>query len=392
MNKRVYFLMIVSFVVGMVELIIGGILDLMAEDLGVSLSKVSLLITIFALIFAVGSPVLLIMTAKIERKRLMLLSLCVFLAGNLVTVFSWTYSVVFIGRVISALSGALLIILCLTIAPSIVQPHYRGRAIGIVSMGVSASIVLGLPIGLILGNAFGWRAPFVLITLLTVLSMAGVFFLMGRVEPKPSHPIGEQLATLKDRKIFFGQAITFLFMTGHMTLYAFLTPFAESTLGIDGSWISIIYLFFGAAAVSGGGVGGTLSDKIGPKRTIIMTTVSMIVILFVIPFTTFSLPVFLVMLLIWGVVSWMLAPATQSNLMILSPETSDIQQSLNNSALHLGIAFGSFIGGLVIDYASVEHNPTIGAVFVILSVGAAFLSMYGQTHSARKEADTKAHS
>ncbi len=205
MNKQVYFLTIVAFVVGMVELIIGGILDLMAADLNVGLGKVGFLITIFSLIFAIGSPVLLILTAAIERKRLMLMSLAVFLTGNIITVFSPGYAAVFIGRIILALSGALLIILCLTIAPSIVHPKYRGRAIGIVSMGVSASIVLGLPVGLFLGNAFGWRAPFVMITFLTILSTAGVFILMDRVEPKPSSPLKMQLATLKNRKIFLGR-------------------------------------------------------------------------------------------------------------------------------------------------------------------------------------------
>src|SRR5699024_5612082 len=319
MNKRVYFLMVVAFVVGMVELIIGGILDLMAADLNVSLGKVGLLITIFSFIFAIGSPILLILTSNIERKRLTLVSLGVFLVGNLVTVFSPTYSVVFIGRVISALSGALLIILCLTIAPSIVEHKYRGRAIGIVSMGVSASIVLGLPVGLILGNTFGWRAPFVLITLLTVLSMAGVFFLMDRVEPKPSSSIKDQLATLKNRKIFFGQSITFLFMTGHTILYAYLTPFSKTALGVDGTWVSIIYLIFGVAAVSGGGIGGALSETIGAKRTIMLTTILFVLTIFSIPYTTFALPAFLVILIIWGILSWALSPATQSYLITLSP-------------------------------------------------------------------------
>ncbi|HLS09709.1 MFS transporter [Lentibacillus sp.] len=383
MNKRVYFLMVVAFVVGMVELIIGGILDLMAADLNVSLGKVGLLITIFSFIFAIGSPILLILTSNIERKRLTLVSLGVFLVGNLVTVFSPTYSVVFIGRVISALSGALLIILCLTIAPSIVEHKYRGRAIGIVSMGVSASIVLGLPVGLILGNTFGWRAPFVLITLLTVLSMAGVFFLMDRVEPKPSSSIKDQLATLKNRKIFFGQSITFLFMTGHTILYAYLTPFSKTALGVDGTWVSIIYLIFGVAAVSGGGIGGALSDTIGAKRTIMLTTILFVLTIFSIPYTTFALPAFLVILIIWGILSWALSPATQSYLITLSPETSDIQQSLNNSALHLGIAFGSMIGGLVIERTSVEQNATVGGLFVILSVGAALISMYGQKNSEK---------
>src|SRR5699024_3687618 len=298
----------------------------MAADLNVSLGKVGLLITIFSFIFAIGSPILLILTSNIERKRLTLVSLGVFLVGNLVTVFSPTYTVVFIGRVISALSGALLIILCLTIAPSIVHPKYRGRAIGIVSMGVSASIVLGLPVGLLLGNAFGWRAPFILVSLLTVLSMAGVFFLMGRVEPKPSSSIKQQLATLKNRGVLFGQAVTFLFLGGHTILYAYLTPFAKTMLDVDGTWVSVIYMVFGIAAVSGGAIGGTLSDTWGSKNTIIATTILFAMVMFTIPYTTFALPVFLIILVIWGMLSWTLAPATQSYLMGLSPDTSDIQQ------------------------------------------------------------------
>src|SRR5699024_8899924 len=157
MNKRVYLLMVVSFIVGMVELIIGGILDLIAQDLHVSLGQAGMLITIFSLTFAISGPILLVLTAGYERKRLTMV---------FVLIFSPTYSVLFISRIISALSGALLVILCLIIAPSIVEPKYRGRAIGIVSMGVSGSIVLGLPIGLFLGDAFSWRAPFVLIAIL----------------------------------------------------------------------------------------------------------------------------------------------------------------------------------------------------------------------------------
>ncbi|MUV38322.1 Purine efflux pump PbuE [Lentibacillus sp. JNUCC-1] len=174
MDKKVYFFMIVSFVVGMVELIIGGILDLIADDLQISLGQAGFLITIFSLIFAIAGPILLYMTSNIERKKLTLMSLVVFLAGNIVTVFSPTYSIVFLGRIISAISGALLIILCLVMAPSVVEPRYRGRAIGVVSMGVSGSLVLGVPIGLVIGNAFGWRAPFVLITILTILAMIGL--------------------------------------------------------------------------------------------------------------------------------------------------------------------------------------------------------------------------
>ncbi|SHF95943.1 MFS transporter [Ornithinibacillus halophilus] len=375
MDKRVYLLMIISFVIGMVELIISGILDLIAEDLNVTLGQAGYLITIFSLIFAIASPILLIATAKIERKRLTLINLIIFLLGNIVTVLSPNYSILFLGRMITATSGALLIILCLVMAPTIVEPKYRGRAIGIVSMGVSGSLVLGIPIGLMLGNAFGWRAPFLFITILTVFSIIGVSLLMERVEPKPSVPIRTQLATLKSSKILFAQITTFLYIAGHTSIYAYLKPFIQSTTSLDGNWISIIYFVFGVAAVSGGGIGGTLSDRFGSNKIILVSIVIFSVTIFAIPYTTVAISLFLLGIVIWGILSWAITPAMQSYLIDASPETSDIQQSLNNSSLHFGIAFGSLLGGLIIEHGSVEQTATIGGVLVTLSLVTALISM-----------------
>lgn len=383
MNKRVYFLMIVSFVIGMVELIISGILDLIAEDLNVTIGQAGNLITIFSLIFAVASPILLIMTAKIERKKLTLMSLVIFFIGNIVTVLAPNYGIVFAGRVISATSGALLIILCLVMAPTLVAPKYRGRAIGVVSMGVSGSLVLGVPLGLVLGNMFGWRAPFILITFLTFLSMVGVYFLMEKVEPTASIPLKNQLATLKNSKISLAHATTFLYMAGHSVLYAYLKPYIQATTSLDGTLISIVYFLFGIAAVFGGGVGGALSDKVGPKQTILISIVGLAIILFAVPFMTSFLVIFLIGIMIWGMMSWLISPAMQSYLIETTPETGAIQQSLSNSSLHLGIAAGTFFGGIVIDSFSIESTPTVGATIIALSLITGIISI--TLNSSRKE-------
>lgn len=375
MDKRVYFLMIVSFVIGMVELIINGILDLIANDLDVSIAQAGYLITIFSFIFAIASPILLIMTAKVERKKLTLVSLIIFLLGNIVTVIAPNYNILFTGRVITALSGALLIILCLVMAPTLVKPQYRGRAIGIVSMGVSGSLVLGIPIGIVLGNTFGWRAPFVLISGLTALSIVGVYYLMEKVQPQPSIPLKTQLATFKDSKISLAHCTTFLYMAGHSVLYTYLKPFIQSTTSLDGTWISMVYFLFGVAAVFGGGVGGTLSDKLGPKQTILIAIVGLGVILFSISYMTSIIVVFLVGLMVWGMMSWVISPAMQSYLIDTSPETAPIQQSLSNSSLHLGIAVGSLVGGIIIEQASVEVNPMVGGILIGLSFVTAIISI-----------------
>lgn len=380
--------MIVSFIIGMVEFIIGGILDLIAADLQVSLSQAGSLITIFAFIYAVAGPILLIATSNIERKRLTLYALMVFLIGNLITIISGAFAAVFLGRIISAASGALLNVLCLVMAPSLVEPRFRARAIGLVSMGLSGSLVLGVPIGLLLGNAFGWRAPFIFISILTLLSIAGVFLLMDRVEPKPAVPLKQQLATLKGRNIIFAHMIPFLFLAGHSVLYAYFTPFLKNLLHLDANQVSTAYFIFGIAAVSGGGLGGLLADKWGAKQTMLIVITTFAAAMFVMPHTVVSLPLFFIIMVIWGTMSWANTPALQSYLIETAPDTAEVQQSLSNSALQFGIAFGSFIGGIVIEQTSVQHNATVGAVIVLLALLAAMISMYEPKHGMRRQRES----
>ncbi|HLS60441.1 MAG TPA: MFS transporter [Virgibacillus sp.] len=381
MDKRVYLLTIVAFIVGMVELIIGGILDLVATDLNVSLGKAGLLITIFSLVFAVSAPILLVVTAKVERKKLSLLSLFIFFIGNIIAIFSPSFSVLMIARIISAASGSLLIVLCITIASSIVPQKHVGRAIGIVVMGISGSLVFGVPIGLMLGNSFGWRAPFILITGLTLLLIIGIYYFMEKIAPQPSIPLKQQLATLKNSKILFAHITMFLFLAGHMVLYAYFTPFLKTILGLDATWVSIVYLVFGVAAITGGGLGGTLADRFGAKPVILTVITVFAIAMFSIPVATFSLTIFLIIMIIWGMMNWAITPALQSYLIESAPETAAIQQSLNNSALHFGIAFGSLVGGVVIERTSVEYNATVGGLFIILALGAALFSMTRKTNS-----------
>lgn len=375
MDKRVYMLTVMAFIVGMAELIIGGILDVIANDLGVSVSEAGYLITIFALTFAVSAPILLVIFAKMERTQLTFLALIVFLIGISIAIFSSSYPLLLLSRVISAASGSLIVVLCINLASNIVEPAFRGRAIGLVVMGTSGSLVLGLPIGVVLGNAFHWRAPFILITILTLLLLIGIKLWMGKVEPKPVVPLKEQIATLKDKKILFAHFTTFFFLAGHFTFYAFLTPYAKDVVGFSATTISILYFIYGIAAVSGGGLSGTFADKFGVRETLLSTIVLLAVSLFVIPFSINFIPLFWLIVVVWGILSWAITPPIQSHLYEIARETSDIQQSLNNSALHLGIAFGTFCGSLVVQYTSIEYNAHFGIIFIVIAFLTATVSL-----------------
>ncbi|HLR42377.1 MAG TPA: MFS transporter [Pseudogracilibacillus sp.] len=387
-DKRVYMLTTIAFIVGMVELIIGGILDLVAVDLNISIGSAGLLISIFSIVFAISAPILLVVFAKTERTKLTFWSLVIFLIGNIIAVFSQTFTVLIIARIVSAASGSLAVILCINLASNIVEPAYRGRAIGLVVMGISGSLVLGLPIGVFLGNMFGWRAPFVLIALLTVGLLIMVPIFMEKVAPRAPITIREQLATLKNSKISFAHLTTFFFLAGHFTFYAYLTPYTKEVLGFSGATISILYLIYGIAAVSGGGLGGIAADAVGKKQTLLTVIVFLAVTLFVLPYASANVYVFWIVVIFWGVMSWGITPAIQSHLIELAPETSDIQQSLNNAALHFGIAFGTFFGSLVIKYGTIENNAHFGIIFVFLAFISAVLSMRESTSKVGKPVRT----
>ena len=144
------------------------------------------------------------------------------------------------------------------------------------------------------------------------------------------------IATLKDKNRKCTVNVI-LFLTGHLTLYAYLTPFLKDVMHVEANWISVFYFIFGIAAVIGGGFGGWLADKWGSKKSIISIIIVFACAIFLLPMMTFSFPLFIIMMGIWSMLSWAISPAQQNYLIEIAPESAGIQQSLNNSALHLGL-------------------------------------------------------
>ncbi|WP_338543675.1 MFS transporter [Paenibacillus tundrae] len=384
MNKKVYVLAIAAFVVGTVELILGGILDLIATDLHLSYAKAGYLISIFSLVYAISAPILLNVTARFERKKVYLCTLVVFLMSNLISAFSVNFYMLMAGRALGAATGSLIFVLSLTLAARIVEPQYKGRAVGIITMGGSASLILGVPLGIFVGNLAGWREVFIFIAILTALVIVAISIAMERVQPIPVVPLKKQLSALWNPRMLAIHATTLLVLAGHLTLYAYFTPFLQATIGASSTMVTFIYVMFGIAAVAGGGIGGLLSDRLHPAKAIIIVLVPFMITMALIPVSV-GLPLiaFLLLLSVWSALSWTVTPVQNSLIIKTSPETADTLISTNSGIAHAGIALGTYIGGMVIDHSAIQHTGWVGSILILLGLVTAIYAITRKEHSVQ---------
>ncbi|CAH0121838.1 MULTISPECIES: MFS transporter [unclassified Paenibacillus] len=369
---RIYMLAMISFLVGTSEYIVSGILDRIAESLGITLAAAGQLITIFSFVYAIGTPILMAWTARVDRRNLILYSLGIFATGNILSFVLPGYGLFVAARVIMALGAGMVVVTALNIAAKIAPPGKQASAIATVVMGFTASLIIGVPLGRTVADAFGWKAVFGWIALFAIIAMVVLFFAIPRTKGDEPIPLPQQLALLKKRKVALGLLITFFWLGGYSVAYTYLSPYLLTVSGISDKLLSTVLLIFGIASLIGSKFGGFSTDRWGVRVTLIGGMTLHIIMLVLLSLVANAFAGVLAVLILWSFAAWSTGPTQQYNLATIEPGASGVMLGLNQSMMQLAMAAGAGIGGIAVNQVSLASVAWFGALGVAVAIAAAW--------------------
>lgn len=375
-NLPVMVLISLSFMLGMSEFIVVGVLPDIAAGLKVSEVTVGNLVSLFAFVYAPVTPLGSALSARFPRFATHLTLVGVFLIGNVLCAFASNYGVLVVARILIALVSGTLVAIAMTYAPDVTTEQYRTKFIAWVFSGFSIASVVGVPVGTWVANTFGWRWAFHLVNVLTVV----LIVLMVMVLPRNSRivKIGflPQFRLFFDRRIqlgvlavVFGAAATYVF-------YTYLTPIMRDEVHVPEQYLSVGLVIFGAACLWSNLYGGKLADRgrgVEPL-THIRPIYCAHAVLMASLIVAHWVPVYgALLLVVLGMFMYLQNSASQVLYMDVAsqshPGSLNLAASLNSMSFNIGIAVGSAVGGLVNTHLGLMWLGPVGAIFLLCAVG-----------------------
>ncbi|MEU4324667.1 MFS transporter [Nonomuraea dietziae] len=343
MTPKLYALALGNFAVGTGMFVTAGLVLPIAGDLGISPSAAGQLMTVFALAYALLSPVLAALTAKLSKRRLLLIGLGVLAAGNALTALSPTFGLMLGTRVIAAAGAAMVTPVASAVATALVGPERRGRALALVMGGLTVASAIGVPLGTWMGDVAGWRSALWLVVGLAAVGFAAVAMVVPDVRLPASTRIRDRFTPLADRGVLAVLLTQLLIFAGGFSAYTYLGSLIDLPL-------AAVLWAWGVGGVVGNAVGGRLTDAYGPRRMVFLGIAGATVLMALLPVANLNLGVALVWAFVWGALGWLIGPSQQYRTVAAVPGNVPVGLGLLASSQYLGLFVAGIAGGLALEW------------------------------------------
>ncbi|MCN9242932.1 MFS transporter [Streptomyces sp. RY43-2] len=354
------------------EFIIAGVLKTIAADLDVSLSAAGQLVTVFAVVYALGAPTLAVVCERFPKRSVMIVGLLCFVVANVVAALAPGYWILMGARVFAGLAAAIVTSAAFTTTAMGAPEGMQGRYLGVVTSGMTAALFTGVPLGSWLGGAFGWRATFWLIAGVGAIAALGLLVTAPNIPGSNSAPLKERLSPLRNAAVLRLVMVTFLAASGGLMFYTYLGAYTTEVAHGSYHMLSVMLFIVGVAGLAGALLAGRAIDARGPRtglKLVIGGHVIGLALAALLVFSGIGNPIVLgVVIAFWAVWAWGLNPPIQGSIMgAAGPQVGMTALALNISGLYLGTGVAGAIGGAIVGFADIKWVPVAATVMMTLS-------------------------
>jgi len=359
--SRVLALAVAAFIFNTTEYMPVGLLSDIGHSFGMESAQAGIMLTIYAWIVALMSLPLMLMTSNTDRRLLLIAIFGLFTFSHVLAFFAWSFDVLLLSRAGVALAHALFWSITASLAVRLAPPGKRAQALSLIATATALASVLGLPLGRIIGQAFGWRSTFLAIGVGAFVLLALILKIMPRV---PSEHTGS-LKSLPD--LFRRPALVGLYVlavtvvTAHFTAFTYIEPFVEKVAGFEQGFATLLLLIFGIAGIAGSIIFGKSGEKrLSPLLTGAIGLLS--VCLLLLATVAASKAGLIVLSLFWGMAFMMIGMGMQMKVLTLAPDATDVAMAMFSGIFNIGIGAGALLGNKVSLDLSMSSVGYVGAV------------------------------
>lgn len=374
MPVAIYVFTLCAFAIGFTEFISIGLAASLADSLQASAAQVGLAVTLYAAGVVIGAPILTALASGWSRKRLLLVAMLAFTAGNVLAALSTALPLLLAARLLSGLAHGVFFAVASSVATRLVAPERAGAALSLVFGGVTVAMALGVPAGTWLGSVLPWQWIFALIALCGLAGALGVAQWMpaGAGDIASSGPGWRQLPVLFDRRLLAGASLPLLSYTGSFALYTFITPLLLQVTHTDIRGASAILLAYGIGAAIGNVVGGRMTDRIGMDRASLWLLAGIAAVLALIGLAQGSFALMVILVMALGLTTYGAIPPLQSRILGLArrhrPQALDVASGLNIAAFNAGVVVGSMLGAVSLEHWGLTSLAWVGLAVALLAL------------------------
>ncbi|ELE4008713.1 sugar transporter [Salmonella enterica subsp. enterica serovar Kentucky] len=358
---RVVTLAIAAFIFNTTEFVPVGLLSDIAESFHMQTAQVGIMLTIYAWVVAVMSLPFMLLTSQMERRKLLICLFVLFIASHVLSFLAWNFTVLVISRIGIAFAHAIFWSITASLAIRLAPAGKRAQALSLIATGTALAMVLGLPIGRVVGQYFGWRTTFF------AIGMGALITLLCLIKLLPKLP-SEHSGSLKSLPLLFRRpalmslyVLTVVVVTAHYTAYSYIEPFVQNVAGLSANFANVLLLILGGAGIIGSLVFGKLGNRHASSLVSIAIALLVVCLLLLLPAAE-SEAHLAILSIFWGIAIMVIGLGMQVKVLALAPDATDVAMALFSGIFNIGIGAGALVGNQVSLHWSMSAIGYIGAI------------------------------